>query len=60
MLGTHAIARDSPARYDNGVDPESSHGKEGKMKNPLDSLGQTVALGFGLTVIVVILIHIIA
>ena len=30
------------------------------MKNPLDSLGQTVALGFVLTIIVVFLIHIIA
>jgi hypothetical protein len=27
------------------------------MKNPLDSLGQTVGLGFVLTVIVVVLIH---
>jgi hypothetical protein len=27
------------------------------MKNPLDSLGQTVALGFVLTVVVVLLIH---
>ncbi len=27
------------------------------MKNPLDLLGQTVALGFVLTVIVVFLIH---
>jgi hypothetical protein len=27
------------------------------MKNPLDSLGQTVALGFALTVVVVLLIH---
>ena len=27
------------------------------MKNPLDSLGQTVLLGFVLTVIVVLLIH---
>jgi hypothetical protein len=30
------------------------------MKNPLDSLGQTVALGFVLTIIVVLLIHAIA
>lgn len=30
------------------------------MKNPLDSLGQTVALGFVLTIVMVILIHIIA
>jgi hypothetical protein len=30
------------------------------MKNPLDSLGQTVLLGFVLTAIVVILIHAIA
>jgi len=30
------------------------------MKNPLDSLGQTVALGFVLTLIVVLLIHAIA
>jgi hypothetical protein len=28
-----------------------------KMKNPLDSLGQTVTLGFVLTVVVVFLIH---
>jgi hypothetical protein len=27
------------------------------MKNPLDSLGKTVALGFALTVVVVALIH---
>jgi len=27
------------------------------MKNPLDSLGQTVALGFVLTVVMVLLIH---
>jgi hypothetical protein len=27
------------------------------MKNPLDSLAQTVALGFVLTIVVVILIH---
>jgi hypothetical protein len=31
-------------------------GKGGVMKNPLDSLGQTVLLGFVLTVIVVILV----
>jgi hypothetical protein len=30
------------------------------MKNPLDSLGQTVALGVVLTVIMVLLIHVIA
>lgn len=30
------------------------------MKNPLDSLGQTVTLGFVLTVIVVLVIHAIA
>ena len=30
------------------------------MKNPLDSLGQTIILGFVLTVIVVLLIHAIA
>ena len=30
------------------------------MKNPLDSLGQTVILGFILTLIVIGLIHIIA
>jgi len=30
------------------------------MKNPLDSLGQTVFLGFVLTVVVVLLIHAIA
>jgi len=27
------------------------------MKNPLDSIGQTVLLGFVLTVVVVLLIH---
>ena len=27
------------------------------MKNPLDSLGQTVALGFVLTIVMVLLIH---
>ncbi len=27
------------------------------MKNPLDSLGQTVGLGFVLTVVLVLLIH---
>jgi hypothetical protein len=30
------------------------------MKNPLDSIGQTVALGFVLTLIVIGLIHLIA
>lgn len=30
------------------------------MKNPLDSLGQTVTLGFVLTLVVIALIHIIA
>ena len=30
------------------------------MKNPLDSIGQTVALGVVLTIIVVLLIHAIA
>ncbi len=30
------------------------------MKNPLDSLGQTVGLGFVLTVVLVLLIHVIA
>ena len=30
------------------------------MKNPLDSLGSTVFLGFALTVIMVLLIHAIA
>jgi hypothetical protein len=30
------------------------------MKNPLDSLGQTVGLGFALTLVVIVLIHIIA
>jgi hypothetical protein len=30
------------------------------MKNPLDSLGQTIALGFVLTIVVVLLIHAIA
>jgi hypothetical protein len=30
------------------------------MKNPLDSLGQTVLLGFALTVVLVLLIHAIA
>jgi len=30
------------------------------MKNPLDSLGQTIALGFVLTVVVILLIHAIA
>ena len=30
------------------------------MKNPLDSLGQTIALGVVLTVVMVILIHMIA
>jgi hypothetical protein len=30
------------------------------MKNPLDSLGQTVTLGFLLTVVVVILIHLVS
>jgi hypothetical protein len=38
----------------------ATHGEEGNMKNPLDSLGQTVALGFVLTLIVIGLIHIIA
>jgi hypothetical protein len=27
------------------------------MKNPLDSLGQTITLGFALTIVVVLLIH---
>ena len=31
-----------------------------KMKNPLDSLGQTVLLGFVLAVVMVLLIHAIA
>jgi hypothetical protein len=30
------------------------------MKNPLDSLGQTVTLGFVLTVVMILLIHAIA
>lgn len=30
------------------------------MKNPLDSLGQTVVLGFVLTIVVILLIHAIA
>ncbi len=30
------------------------------MKNPLDSLNQTIALGFVLTIVVVLLIHAIA
>jgi len=30
------------------------------MKNPLDSLGQTVLLGFILTAVVVVLIHVIS
>lgn len=30
------------------------------MKNPLDSLGQTIALGVALTVVMVILVHLIA
>jgi hypothetical protein len=30
------------------------------MKNPLDSLGQTIALGVALTVVMVLLIHAIA
>jgi hypothetical protein len=31
-----------------------------QMKNPLDSLGQTIVLGFVLTVVVILLIHAIA
>jgi hypothetical protein len=31
-----------------------------RMKNPLDSLGQTVTLGFVLTIVVILLIHAIA
>jgi hypothetical protein len=38
----------------------ATHEEEVVMKNPLDSLGQTVAFGFVLTVIVVLLIHVIA
>ena len=38
----------------------ATHQEEGIMKNPLDSLGQTVALGFVLTLIVIGLIHLIA
>jgi hypothetical protein len=30
------------------------------MKNPLDSLGQTITLGFVLTLVVILLIHAIA
>ncbi len=30
------------------------------MKNPLDSIGQTVALGVALTIVIVLLIHAIA
>lgn len=30
------------------------------MKNPLDSLGQTIALGVALTVVMVILMHLVA
>ena len=30
------------------------------MKNPLDSLGQTITLGFVLTIVVILLIHAIA
>jgi hypothetical protein len=36
------------------------HQEGGLMKNPLDSLGQTVTLGFVLTLVVIGLIHLIA
>ena len=41
-----------------GLPEELSRGA--RMKNPLDSLGQTVALGVALTVVMVILIHLVA
>jgi hypothetical protein len=37
-----------------------NHEEGETMKNPLDSLGQTVTLGFVLTLIVIGLIHVIA
>lgn len=47
----------------NGFRPfEVTRGNKGTltMKNPLDSLGQTITLGVALTVVVILLIHAIA
>jgi hypothetical protein len=44
----HGMMHDRPAH------PQT---QEATMKNPLDSIGQTVLLGFVLTVVVVLLIH---
>ena len=51
-LAVYDTARHSADR------PNNREGR--KMKNPLDSLGQTVLLGFVLTVVMVVLIKIIA
>jgi hypothetical protein len=42
--------------------PNRTFGNKGEtlMKNPLDSLGQTIVLGLVLTVVVILLIHAIA
>jgi len=40
-----------------GFEPITTHTGDATMKNPLDSLGQTITLGFALTIVVVLLIH---
>jgi len=43
-----------------GFEPIATQMGDATMKNPLDSLGQTITLGFALTIIVILLIHAIA
>ena len=40
-----------------GFEPIATQMGDATMKNPLDSLGQTITLGFALTIVVVLLIH---
>jgi hypothetical protein len=54
-----SIAAGQPRAYD-GARLGENQSKRDAMKNPLDSLGQTVALGVVLTIVMTFLIQIIA
>jgi hypothetical protein len=58
----HAIVGGAGCGYDGGRKQVALQlGIEGNaMKNPLDSLGQTITLGVVLTIVVILLIHAIA
>jgi hypothetical protein len=54
-----SIAVGQPRAYDGAAIGENQPQRDA-MKNPLDSLGQTVALGVVLTIVMTFLIHVIA